>query len=389
MACGFLTNLTLGSLIAPVPESEFRSRYWERETLIVHRDNPDFYDNLFTLHDFDEAITRSPDYVKMADAAKGKNVSYKGDVSQALDSVLGDMREGGTLVLDQLHHHEPKLRYLCRTLAAELGHRFQTNLYLTPPNGKGFTPHWDNHDVFILQVVGSKDWKIEKQRRTFPGKHQSMDSEGRELRGDLESFSLKQGDLIYIPRGFIHAAECRSEPSLHITLGVTAVFWEDLVHAAATAATTRDERLRQALPLGFNHGSRDILVKRLRGILRELSEENFLGGVVDQMLDELVSTYQLDVAGQVVDFFQPRQLALEDTVGPRHAITYQMHVEDDSVRINYGARAIAFRGFFREALEFALKNPSYTIRDLPGDLQDEERIVFTERLLQEGLVVRK
>ena len=119
------------------------------------------------MQDFDEAITSAPSYVKLANAATKKNTAYKSETAPGLEAVLADMRDGGTLVLDQLHHREPKLGLLCRLLGPELGHRFQTNLYLTPPHGKGFTPHWDNHDVFILQVLGSKHWNVEKERRAF------------------------------------------------------------------------------------------------------------------------------------------------------------------------------------------------------------------------------
>jgi ribosomal protein L16 Arg81 hydroxylase len=389
MVSGFLQKLSLSSLVAPVAEEEFRSRYWERELLVVHRKDPDYYHGLFTLQDFEEAVTRSPDYVKVANAATNKNVSYKGAVTEGLEAVLGDMRAGGTLVLDQLHNREPKLNLLCRVLAAELGHRFQTNLYLTPSNGKGFAPHWDNHDVFILQMVGSKDWKIEKQRRAFPGKNDTMGDEGRELRGDLHSIVLEQGDLIYIPRGFVHAAECESEPSLHVTLGVTGVFWEDLLYAAVKAAILQDERLRHALPLRFLEAPNEALIKRVRGAFRELADEAFLGGVVAQFKDELVRTYPLDVSDQIVEFFRPKALNIDDVVGARCAIVYQMHNGADSVRINYGARAIVFPSFFREALEFALNRPAYAIREIPGELEDEERVAFAERLLEEGLVVRK
>ena len=384
-----LENLSLASLVAPVSDEEFRSRYWEQQPLVIHRKDPGFYGNLFTLQDFDDAIIRSPDYVKMANAAISKNVSYSGSMVRGLEAVLEDMRGGGTLVLDQLHRREPKLGTLCRVLAAELGHRFQTNLYLTPPQGRGFSAHWDNHDVFILQVVGSKSWNIEKQRRVFPGKEDKMDDEGRELRGDVDSFVLEQGDLIYIPRGFVHAAECGLEPSLHITLGVSGVFWEDLLHAAVKAATVKDERLRAALPIGFARGSRETIVKRARGMIRDLADEAFLTEVVGQFLDELVATHPLDVSDQVVSFIRPKPLGIDDVVGPRRAIVYQMHAGDDSIRVNYGARAIVFPCFFREALEFALNRGTYAIREIPGDLQDEERVVFTERLIEEGLVVRK
>ncbi|TMJ68780.1 MAG: hypothetical protein E6G83_04070 [Alphaproteobacteria bacterium] len=100
-------------------------------------------------------------------------------------------------------------------------------------------------------------------------------------------------------------------------------------------------------------------------------------------------TYPLDLSDQIVDFFRPRPLCIDDIVGVRRAIVYQMHNGDDSVRINYGARAIVFPSLFREALEFALNRPAFVIREIPGHLEDEERIAFAERLLEEGLVVRK
>jgi hypothetical protein len=167
------------------------------------------------------------------------------------------------------------------------------------------------------------------------------------------------------------------------------VFWEDLLYAAVKAATLQDERLRHALPLGFGQAPDDGFVKRLRGVFRELADEAFLRGVVAQFKDELVRTYPLDLSDQIVDFFRPKPLGTDDVVGARRAIVYQMHNGDESVRINYGARAIVFPSFFREALEFALNRPAFVIREIPGDLEDEERIAFAERLLEEGLLVRK
>jgi len=132
-----------------------------------------------------------------------------------------------------------------------------------------------------------------------------------------------------------------------------------------------------------------MIVKRLRGAFRELADEAFLSGVVAQFKDELVRTYPLDVSDHIVDFFRPRPLLIDDVVGARRAIVYQMRNEGDSVRVNYGARAIVFPSFFREALEFALNRPAYIIREIPGELENEERIAFAERLLEEGLMVRK
>src|SRR4051794_27924043 len=92
MVCAFLQNLSLSSLIAPIAEEEFRSRYWERQLLVVHRKQSDYYEGLFGIENFEEAITRSPDYVKLANAAMQKNKSYQSVATEGAEAVLGHAR---------------------------------------------------------------------------------------------------------------------------------------------------------------------------------------------------------------------------------------------------------------------------------------------------------
>jgi hypothetical protein len=329
--------------------------------------------------------------VKVAEASKKKNVHHEGKTTFGLEAVLADMRDGGTLVMDALNQREPKLKLLCRLLEQQLSYRFQTNLYLTPPKGQGFTPHWDNHDVFILQVHGSKHWKIEKRRRTFPADDQQMSNadEERVLASDFDAFTLNQGDLIYIPRGFVHAAECGAEPSLHITLGIHPPNWNALLHATIKALARSDNDLRRALPMGFLQGKRSQLIDGILTALQKAANEEHLGAVVDQFCDEVPTTFTLDVLGQVAQFMQPPPLTPTDRIGPRRGIVYTMHAGRESVRINYGGRKILFPDFLSSSLDFALNTPEYAIQEIAGELADSEKIVFIERLLQEGLVVRK
>jgi hypothetical protein len=63
---------------------------------------------------------------------------------------------GATIILPQLHFRVPALATLCRLLERRFSQRFQADIYLTPPGAQGFGTHYDNHDVFILQVAGSK-----------------------------------------------------------------------------------------------------------------------------------------------------------------------------------------------------------------------------------------
>lgn len=388
---GFPKTVSLQSLLAPVTEETFRSDYWEKACLIVQRNDPAYYGNLFSIADFDAELARHAAQLKTADAKTNKNTFYaKTNATTALEQVLTDMREGRTLILNAVQEYESKLGLLCRRLQQETGYVFQTNLYLTPPQGQGFTPHYDNHDVFILQVEGCKHWKIEKERRKWPDRNENMTEEqGRELRGEIESFTLNQGDLIYIPRGFVHAAECGSEASLHITLGIHPRTWEDLLTAIIKATIRDNQHLSHALPMGFLRGGSDDLVKTIGTTLMKVaSDEMRLMAAVEQFNDDLVTKSSLDIAGQVTSFFRPSQVNADDKVGPRAGAIYRLHTNDDSVRICYGGRTIDFPLFLKPSLDFALSTPEYAVKDLAGELEESEKPIVIERLIQEGLVVR-
>ena len=379
---------TLQSIVSPVSEEEFRARYWERAPLIIHRGDPDYYGDLFTLQDFDRSIRGGTGYVKTAEATAKKQARHQGTGPAVNERVLTDMRDGHTLILDAMQEYNAKLGQLCRMLGQETSYRYQTNIYLTPPQGKGFMPHWDNHDVFVLQVLGSKHWKIEKTRRVLPSKDGTIEDEGRELRGDLHEITLQQGDLVYIPRGFVHAAECGPESSMHVTMGIYPNSWDDLIMAAIKAATLQDDNLRLALPIGYLKRDGAGIIKRVVNVLRNSANPEFLAQVLEQFSNEVVQKAPMEISGQIASFFQPKPLSLDDRLGGRPGLFYRIRPQEEAVTLLVGTRAITFPSFFGEALKFALETPGFAARDLPGDLEDEEKLVFLERLLQEALVVR-
>jgi len=122
--------------------------------------------------------------------------------------------------------------------------------------------------------------------------------------------------------------------------------------------------------------------------MRKAGDPAFLAQVLEQYRDEVVQKAPLDITGQIPSFYQPKPLILDDRVGPRAGLFYTIRPHTETITLNVGTRSVTFPDFFGEALKFALETPSFAIRDLPGDLEDEERLVFIERLMQEALVVR-
>jgi ribosomal protein L16 Arg81 hydroxylase len=385
----FHETATLQSLLAPISEEEFFARYWEKKPLIVHRKTPGFYGNLFSLQDFDDwTIRGNRGYVKTAEATAKVQAKHENSTAAALERILTDMRAGHTLILDSVHSSEPKLGLLCQRLARETAARFQTNIYLTPPGGKGFTAHWDNHDVFVLQVFGSKHWKVEKDRRLLPQRDGVM-FEDREIQGEPHEITLQQGDMLYLPRGTVHAAECGAEPSMHITVGIYPHTWDSLIVAAVKAAIKQDDSLRLALPLDFMKSDGAGITSRVGNELRKAADPEFLARVFDEFKDRVIGDSQFDISGSIVSAFKTDPLTLDDKIAARPGLIFRMQPGEETVTLKIGTRAITFPDFFGEALEYAINTPAYTIRELPGDLEDEEKIVFVERLIQEGMVIRK
>ena len=144
-----------------------------------------------------------------------------------------------------------------------------------------------------------------------PGrKHDRGAGPGAAGRGQF--FTLNQGDIVYIPRGFVHAAECGSEASLHITLGIHPWTWEDLLKAVVKATIEDDQRLTHALPMGFMRGGVDGLVKDIATTLKNVAgDETRLAAMVERFNDELVTKSALDIAGQVTSFFRPSQVSAD------------------------------------------------------------------------------
>jgi hypothetical protein len=200
---------------------------------------------------------------------------------------------------------------------------------------------------------------------------------------------LRQGDVVYIPRGFVHAAECGSESSMHITLGVYPPSWDELLAGAIRVAALQGEGLRHALPWGFMEGGDAGMINRMAVELKNMTDPAFLALVLERYREECVKKAPLDIAGQVQSFFAEKALVLDDRFGVRPALYFSLRKGEDSVTLNVGTRTVTFPEFFTQALEFALAEPDFAIRDLPGELEDDLKIVFIERLMQEAVVVRK
>ncbi len=200
-----------------------------------------------------------------------KEFTTPGGVGAEIGDQVNDTRltelfaDGATLVLQALHRTWEPIRAFAAELAADLGHPVQVNAYITPAQSTGFSDHYDVHDVFVVQVAGTKTWRIRPPVLTAPLRSQPWDGRREAVRATAEEpalieATLHPGDTLYLPRGFIHAATACGEVSTHLTIGVhtwTGHHLAEQLLAYAAEQALDDPTVRASLPLGIDLGRVD------------------------------------------------------------------------------------------------------------------------------------
>jgi bifunctional lysine-specific demethylase and histidyl-hydroxylase NO66 len=192
-----------------------------------------------------------------------------------VDAVLRHYVEGATIQLIGLEtYHAPVAdlnRAVLHCLADDVA-RIHTNAYLTPAEAQGFDHHWDTHDVLVLQLEGEKHWQVHGAPLPFPAPDQVCAAYRDEIaqhvstQRPLIDTVLAPGDVLYLPRGFIHAARTAQHYSLHITLGLhvrSRLHRLEQMLGAALARCGEHEWFTRAVPGAVMHEEAEEVIEEL------------------------------------------------------------------------------------------------------------------------------
>lgn len=394
----------IAQLLAPLASDVFFRDYWEQRYCLVTRGDPSHYETLLTRRDLDALLYQ---YRQAAGAAAlgGRVTLVKNSENSALrqptpttelglldiNALYDAYRRGFTVIIDQAQTRWPPIAALCQDLEARLHFGVQANVYVTPRGAQGFAPHFDTHDVFVLQLSGSKKWRIYEDGDALP----MADSHGHpsHLGAPSAEFVLQQGGLLYIPRGVVHEAMTTDDSSVHLTLGIHVWRWADLLREAVLSVADSDLRLRKSLPIGLladdGAGAED-LNARLRELLHACAETADARQALRRM------------GGRLVDRREPvpdghfESLDLLDTLAPqtwlrrRTGMLCNVFQKDDKFTIGFPGGSLTGPAVLELAMRFVARADVFQVRDLPGPewapLSAKAQVVLATRLVRAGLL---
>jgi len=385
---------SLARLLHPLTVDSFLEEIWGVTHYHVSRNCPSYFDGLLDgSASVDEVVGLFRPDLSLACTArendrKHSHVYRLADGGLDVAGIGKDFADGYTIVLENVQRYVRALALLSHSIEVELNFATQVNAYVTPPESRGFVPHCDDHDVLILQIRGSKIWHVYTGADMAPheiGRQQPVDTAALPLPTDLH---LEVGDVLYLPRGRVHAAEATSELSVHLTVGLHAPTLLMLVTRALDSMSHSDDRVHIQLPPRYLNDPdvRAGLGILVRDVVEALEEPTVIAQGLGSLEDDLVKRGQCAPAGQ----------AISNTVGidgNTQVMKYQplySRVTDtsDGVALHFAQLVTKAAPDYKDALQFLSKNVEpFRICDIPG-LSAAQQTELARSLIATGFLVR-
>lgn len=252
------------------------------------------------------------------------------------DSLYACLREGASLILDYMHSVHPPVGAAVEDLVRYVHEPVQANLYVTWGTSQGFDAHWDDHDVFVVQVAGSKHWTVYGPSRPYPMKRDVARSNDCPGAVPWEGV-VHEGEILHVPRGWWHEVRGAGDVSIHLTFGFarrTGIDW-----AESVVETLRHHELyRRDLPRFSPDHERGAHEHALRACLDQVLAGSSLEAYFSHR-DELVPRRQRFSLPFPVHFQMPNE---RSTIEFTPLVDLELHQEGDVVTLTTARKKFRF-----------------------------------------------
>ncbi|QTT76389.1 hypothetical protein J7W19_26105 [Streptomyces mobaraensis NBRC 13819 = DSM 40847] len=210
----------------------FYARYWERGPVHVRNAAPGRFKELFDTAAFEELLdfgALRSGFVTVIHQGRPVAAELLCREPQDVGGVEHDdlvdpqaltpyREQGATIILACLQLYSRQVAGLAQRLSDAMRCDVEAHAFHTPASTHGLAPHFDGEPGFLLQLEGSKHWTLHPPLTDglpIQGGHPPIDWQPDETL--TQRFTVEPGDLLYLPRGWVHYADTTEQHSLHIT----------------------------------------------------------------------------------------------------------------------------------------------------------------------------
>lgn len=385
-------------LLAPISVDSFRKEYWEKTPLLIERSQENYFynilnyrkiDNILSQIRFDQGDIRLAYNEEIVFEYKYLRPNARGEAFVDIDKVYDFYNGGATIVLDNFEKYCYELAVLCSSFnQAGLGpfKEVFTNIYITPKDSQAFDLHYDDQEVFILQLEGEKEWNVYNSLIPLPLEDQYEEIPKETDEAPVLSTTLRKGDLLYLPRGYMH--EVRSTPdanSIHATIAVYPFTWHDFLTKLIKNKGLSEVELRKSLPFelfqSFAEGK--TAIKEKLNLLTDIKDQEIL-----QILSNISQSSISNVRPLLRNSFRLLNdevtVTNESTLRIRSDANLEWSVTEDQLNIVINGKLVSVPSTLEVDLQFINEHKEFQISELPSKYDFDSKQFFTKKLIKEG-----
>jgi ribosomal protein L16 Arg81 hydroxylase len=181
--------------------------------------------------------------------------------------------------------------------------------------------------------------------------------------------TLRAGDTLYLPRGWLHQALTSRCDSLHVTVGVNVRRWLDEARALLDEAAADEVELRRSV------GAAE--PPELPALAARTAER--------RARERFVRTRRPILDGQLSELRAAESLSVDTELVRRDTVIADL----EEVTLVFEGKELRFPERLAEELEFLVsRQEPFRPSDLPGSLDEAGRLVLVRRLVREGFLRR-
>jgi hypothetical protein len=199
-----------------------------------------------------------------------------------------------------------------------------------------------------------------------------------ELGAPAMDFTLSAGDCLYLPRGFPHAAEAVDVASSHLTVGVMALTWHQVLRAALDRSRAA-LAVRTSVPAGAL-GATPVARPDLGPLVDELEPSAVRAWLAAEVWRRQPATRLRPLT--------PPELRADRPVRVTPGPLLWLRAGGAGVELGLGDRQLTLPSEAQPFLAALLSQPAtFSVSEWPGPLDGASRDVVVRRLATEGVLV--
>jgi ribosomal protein L16 Arg81 hydroxylase len=382
------------NLLFPISKSEFLQRYWQREPLVISRHKSDYYQELFKYEELDFIFglcdrRNAPPRASKYDGHGGDKRVGLTDESLLFGQLYSAYSLENTLVADKIHHKHPKIASLFRNFEETFGTCVDGMIVASARSRvQGFVTHCDPVEVFALQLEGRKHWTIWNPDYALPLPHTPIQAyDEKQLGEPIFDAILEKGDLLYVPRGWVHrVVPLEDSPSLHLTISVAVCSRAELMMELLYTAIDSDPWFRESMPVNHFQQPASEIENSFFGMIDHFERASNFKEALNRLHRNIIAKMQPLADGHFTHLDAIKNVGIKTFLTKRSGSLNHMSIDflSGKLLLAFPGNRITAPAELSEVLSYIQDNDIFTAEDLPGELSPEYRVEVVRRLIDEG-----